>query len=86
MPRLAREWTQLDKELMNRVIDAWYSMDDPPSLRALSRTLDVSAPRIMDLRDQKNGRPLIGEYIDLCAAVGLDPAKTLDEALTATGR
>lgn len=83
MPRLAREWTKLDRDLMGRVIDAWYRMDDPPSLRAISRMMDVSAPRVMDLRDQKNGRPLIGEYIDFCTAVGLDPAKTLAEVLNA---
>ena len=86
MPRLAKEWTDLDKEAMNRVMDAWNRMDDPPSLRSISRALNVSAPRVMDLRDQKNGRPTLDEFIEFCTVVNLDPAKTLREAMQATGR
>lgn len=84
MPRTNNEWTNLDRLLMQAVINRWNTMENPPSLRAVAREIGVSAPRVMDLRDHRNGRPLVDEYVAMCDLFNLDAADTLREALEAT--
>ena len=86
MARTGREWTELDRELMRIIFDARDAMPNAPSLREIARRIGVSQPRVLDLRDGQHGQPSVDELCGICDAVGLDPAKTLDEALKATGR
>lgn len=84
MPRTTNEWTKLDRTLMDLVMRQWNAMDAPPSLRAMARAIGVSAPRVMDLRDHRNGRPLVDEFCAICEVIGADAARTLKAALDET--
>ncbi len=84
MPRTTNEWTSLDRTLMDLVMRQWNAMDDPPSLRSMARRIGVSAPRVMDLRDHRNGRPLVDEFCAICETIGIDAARTLRTALNDT--
>lgn len=66
---------------MRIVFDEWNANHGETSLRAASRAIGVSAPRLMDLRDGAHGKPTLDEYCNLCRLFGLDPGRTLNEAL-----
>ena len=71
---------------MRLICDEWNAHHKDISLRAASRAINVSAPRLMDLRDGQHGKPTVDEFCDLCTLFGLDPGQTLKEALKAVGR
>lgn len=80
MTRPASQWSDLDREAMRLVFDEWNTRHKELSLRAASRAIGVSAPRVMDLRDGRHGKPTVEEFCDLCTLLGLDPGRTLNEA------
>lgn len=81
MTRPVSKWSNLDLQLMRLVVKAWDEMQSPPSLREISRTIGVSAPRLMDLQDGKHGKPTVDEFCAFARAVNLEPAATLTKAL-----
>ncbi|MBW3093374.1 hypothetical protein KIH79_10675 [Bifidobacterium sp. 82T10] len=78
-----REWTELDRELMRLIGEAWDGRDPRPSNRAVAKAIGVTHPRVADLMAGLHGTPTVDEYCNLCILFGLDPGRTLNEALRA---
>lgn len=82
----AREWTDLDHEAMRPIAELRESTTPRPSLRTIAEAMGVTHPRVKALFDGTAGTPTLDEFCLLCEYFGLDPARTLDEALKTTGR
>lgn len=83
MTRPVSEWTPIDIEVRDVIFNKLKECD--MSLRALSREINVSLPRVLDIRDGKHGKPTLEEFMNLCLAVGLNPADVLRDAMRKLG-
>lgn len=82
MARLGRQWSKVDKALMDYFAKVRSEFGEP-SLRKLAEQSGVKHTRLGDLFKQINGVPTFDEFILLCETFSINPKTALETILDA---
>lgn len=84
MPTKRYEWTEIDKATANFIEQTMSKLNKTDRGLADEMDIDISYNRVRDLRLGLKAPARLSEFISFCHACGLNPARILNNLLTAS--